>query len=126
VVSIKHVGKAGEHCRTLTPEELAARPVHMRQARECARGRAPVRVRVSVDGQVVQARQLDGSGLFGDGPSIGVITVPVTPGAHAVRVELGETHDPAEWTHVGERQLDWPEHGRRVVQFDRATGFAWH
>ena len=70
VVTFKHPGKSGEHCVTLSAEELAARPAHMRQPRVCERGRAAVRLRVTVNGAVALQRSYPPRGLFGDGNSV--------------------------------------------------------
>jgi ferredoxin/coenzyme F420-reducing hydrogenase delta subunit len=126
VVTFKHPGQISENCRDLTEEELAARPVHMRQARICDRDRAPVRLRVSVDGATVMESSFPPTGIWGDGNSVAVERVPVAPGEHRVRVAIGDSRDPEEWTFVDEKTLTFTDRARRVVSFDRVIGFHWN
>jgi coenzyme F420-reducing hydrogenase delta subunit/ferredoxin len=126
VVSFLHPGVAGQNCRTLSPEELASRPVHMRRAVECDRGRAPVRLRVWVDGRRVHARAYAAGGVFGDNASVALARIPVPPGQHDVRIAIGDTADRAEWSHRAEKTVRFARHERRVVTFDRTRGFEWY
>jgi coenzyme F420-reducing hydrogenase delta subunit len=125
VVAFQHPGRAGERCRDVPPEELAKQPVHMRQPRVCERGRLPVRLRVTVDGEVRVARSVPARGLFGDGLSVAMETLPLAPGEHVVRVEIGDSADGGEWQHVSERAFAAAAGERRVVVFDRSDGFVW-
>lgn len=124
VVSFKHAGRTGEHCRKLTDEDKAKLPPHMRTNEICERGRASVRLRVAVDGAVRLERAYVPKGLRGDGPSIAVEHVALTPGSHTITVAIGDSHDPNEWTHRHEQSINVAEHGRVVVLFDKNTGFS--
>jgi hypothetical protein len=44
-------------------------------------------------------------------------------GAHAVEVAIGDTHDLHEWSHQMSQRLDFTSERRRVVSFDRLSGF---
>lgn len=123
VVSFKHAGATGENCRKVTEEERARMPVHMRRDQVCERGRAPVRLRVRVDGRTIHHGTYEPRGLFGDGHSIAVEHLAVQPGARWVEVALGETSNPEEWTRVFQKRLKLQEGARRVVLFERGTGF---
>jgi ferredoxin len=122
-ITFKHPGRVSEECRELTEEELARRPAHMRQEKICERARADVRLRVSVDGE----RRIDSThpptGIWGDGSSVAVVSLPIEPGEHTVRVEIGDSLDPEEWTHVTEQKLAFTEDARRVIVFDRRSGY---
>lgn len=124
VVSFKHPGSVGETCRTLSESEKAALPIHMRRDQVCDRGRAPVRLRVTVDGAVAVERSYAPQGVWGDGNSVAMERVPVAPGAHRVEVAIGETGDADEWTYTDARDVEAGDE-RRVVLFDRSTGFSW-
>ena len=119
VVSFKHPGQVAENCRDFTPEELAKLPMHMRQGRVCDRARADVRLRVSVDGTRVVDATLPPKGIWGDGNSVAIERIPIELGEHAVRVELGDSADPDEWSYTDERNLTFDAKNRRVVTFDR-------
>lgn len=125
VVSFKHPGQVALKCRELSDAEIAALPVHMRREEECERRRAPVRMEVTVDGDVLLDRTVEPAGLWGDGPSIAAEELALPPGSHAVRVRLADTHE-GEWTHVTERHASLLAGHRTVVTFDRDDGFQWH
>jgi ferredoxin len=126
VVSFKHPGEVSENCRELTPEEIAKRPVHMRQDRVCDRARASVRLRVELDGKRVVDATVPPQGIWSDGNSVAIERIPVTPGEHEVRVAIGDTPAVDEWTFVDSKRIEFDETTRRVVTFDRIAGFTWH
>ncbi len=126
VVSFKHPGRREEHCRELSEEERAARPVHMRLQRVCDRARADVRLRVSVDGERSVERAYEPQGVWNDGNSVAIESIPIDPGVHVVRVEIGDSLDPGEWSFATEQRLEFTTDARRVIAFDRLSGFTAH
>ncbi|MBW2667455.1 MAG: hydrogenase iron-sulfur subunit, partial [Deltaproteobacteria bacterium] len=125
-VSFKHPGAENESCREVSEEELAATPVHMRKPRECKRTRPSVRLRVDVDGELTLDTSIPPSGLWKDGNSVALERIPLEAGDHHIRVAIGETADPDEWTFEAEKSLTFTDEARRVVVFDRVAGFSWH
>lgn len=123
VVSFKLAGEVTERCRTLTPEELAALPAHKRIPKVCERGREPVHLTVEIGDAVVIDRDYEPSGAFGDGSSVALETLAVSPGRHRVTLTLGTGSAPPS---TDARELDFQLHSRRVVMFDRLSGFSWH
>jgi coenzyme F420-reducing hydrogenase delta subunit/Pyruvate/2-oxoacid:ferredoxin oxidoreductase delta subunit len=123
VVTFKHPGRRSEVCRTRSAEELERLPVHMRQAEVCERARAPVRLRVSLDGALAIDEVFEPKGLWNDGSSVAVRALPVAAGERRVRVEIGDGPDANEWNHRTEQLVAFDERTRRVVAFDRASGF---
>jgi hypothetical protein len=95
----------------------------MRREKVCDRERAPVRLRVAVDGRRVVDRSYAPTGVWHDGNSVAVASLFVRPGAHRVDVEIDDTHDSDEWAHRFGRRLDFTREARRVVSFDRVSGF---
>jgi len=79
-------GQVRERCRDLTPEELAARPVHMRQAHECTRAALTYALTTSIDGDVIARKRVRPPGLRGDRPLSVEEELIVRPGEHAVKV----------------------------------------
>ena len=126
VVSFKHPGAVSEHCRTLSPEELEALPVHRRRPQVCDRRRAEVRLRIAIDGKPVLESAYPPSGIWGDGNSVAVERLAVAPGERHVTVAIGDTHDPELWAFQTEQTLTFDENARRVLTFDRLAGFGWH
>ena len=100
-------------------------PPHMRREEICARGRAPVRLRVSVDGEVLVENAYPPRGLFSDGMSIAIEQWAVAAGAHEVLVEIGDSADPSVWDHRDSRTVEFSGTSRRVVIFERIHGFQW-
>lgn len=77
-----------EHCRRLSDAELAERPQHMRLRWECEGRFAHYLLRVSVDGRVVAADTVRGSGLRNDRPIHLFREYAVAPGERHVTVSL--------------------------------------
>jgi NAD-dependent dihydropyrimidine dehydrogenase PreA subunit/coenzyme F420-reducing hydrogenase delta subunit len=125
VVTFKHPGQVGENCRALTEAEMADLPVHMRRTEICERARAWVRLRVTVDGEPVREGAYRPKGIWSDLNSVAVESIPMPPGEHRVRVEIGDSADPDEWAYTDERLLSFTKDARRVLVFDRLAGFTW-
>jgi hypothetical protein len=77
-----------EQCRTLSEEELALRPEHMRQRVECEGGFATYALEVAVDGQRAEAAVITGGGARNDRPIHDLRDLEVPPGEHRVRIAL--------------------------------------
>jgi NAD-dependent dihydropyrimidine dehydrogenase PreA subunit len=101
-------GQVRERCRDLTPEELAARPVHMRRARECVSEVLTYDLIAAVDGQVVARKRVRSPGFRGDRPLSVEEELQVRPGEHAVTV----TFSPEE-----------PAGSAKVLTFDKVVRF---
>jgi hypothetical protein len=126
VVSFSHPGTSGENCRTLSEAELAKIPAHMRKPVQCDRGRTAVRLTVRIDGTEVLRTAVEPAGIWGDSNSVALERIPVDVGSHVVEVSIGDTADPDEWTYRDEQTLDFKLEDRRVIVFDRVSGFGWY
>lgn len=126
VVSFSHPGSTAENCRTLSEAELAKIPVHMRQPVQCDRARSAVRLILRIDGVEVLRKSIPPAGIWGDSNSVALVRIPVEEGRHLVQVAIGDTADLDEWTHRDERTLEFTLEDRRVVVFDRLSGFGWY
>ena len=89
-VSLNHAGQRKAACRTRTPEELAKLAPNMRAAEDCPRERAPVRVKVELDGKSVADIVAIPAGLSRDGASVAYRRIPVPAGTHRIRVALAD------------------------------------
>jgi ferredoxin/coenzyme F420-reducing hydrogenase delta subunit len=92
-------GQVRERCRDLTAEEQAARPVHMRRARECVSEVLTYDLTASVDGRVLMRQRVKSPGLRADRPLNVEEDLRVTPGEHMVTIaftpeEPGEAGKP--------------------------------
>ena len=84
-----------EQCRDLSPEEIAARPAHMRLARECSGASATYRLALSVDGVAHDDRVLQGGGLRNDRAIFVLDEFAVAPGARRIEVRFARV-EPSE------------------------------
>jgi hypothetical protein len=89
-VSLNHAGQRKAACRTRTPEELAKLAPNMRAAEDCPRERAPVLVKVELDGKSVADIVAIPAGLSRDGASVAYRRIPVPAGTHRIRVALAD------------------------------------
>lgn len=126
VVSFRHPGQVSEVVKTLSKEELEDTPVHMRQAELRERRRMPVRIRVKVDGKTVLEKSFSPKGVWGDGPSVAVESITVPQGNHRVEIAVGDGSDEDEWQFTDEQSIHFTNTARRVLLFDRITGFSWY
>jgi hypothetical protein len=98
----------------------------MRKPVQCDRGRSAVRLLVRVDGVEVVRKSIAPAGVWGDSNSVALERVPVDAGSHVVGVAIGDTANPEEWTYRDERSIEFTLEDRRVIIFDRVSGFGWY
>jgi len=75
-----------ESCRTLSPEELADVPAHMRQEVVCQGAAARYRLVVDLGGRTVASPLLTGGGARQDRPVHALLEFPVPAGRHHLSV----------------------------------------
>ncbi len=126
VVSFKHPGQLVEKQMKSSGADAELLP-HMRGAATLQRVRVPVRMRIFLDNKEVLMRSYKPAGLFNDGISQAIEKVPLSPGHHRIRIEIGDSPNPNEWQYVNEKELEIKSNNRRhVVLFDRVSGFRWY
>jgi ferredoxin/coenzyme F420-reducing hydrogenase delta subunit len=123
VVSFKHAGQP--RSASVLKDDSNVLP-HMRRPRTAERGRVPVRMKVSVDGQIISDRSYEPGGLFGDGASIAIAEFAVEPGSHTVSVELADSDSTDATGYRFEEQLTFGRAERRVILFESTHGFTAH
>jgi hypothetical protein len=79
-------GQVVERRRDLTAEELAARPVHMRRARECVSKVLTYDLVAAVDGRLLTRKRVKSPGLRADRPLSVEEDLAVAPGEHTVTI----------------------------------------
>jgi len=84
-----------EQCRELSAEELAQRPAHMRQARECSGASATYRLSLAVDGVAHEERVLQGGGLRNDRAIFVLDEFAVPPGERHIAIRFSRV-EPSE------------------------------
>lgn len=79
---------AVRECREPTPEELAGLPAHMRRDRICDRRVPPHRLRVAVDGRILEDARIEAAGARQDRPLYVHREFPLVPGVHELEVRF--------------------------------------
>ncbi len=123
VISFRHPGDLIEEVQELSASEAEKLPIHMRKAVVTDRRRAPVRLRLYSDGNLLLDKSYEPRGLRSDGPSVAFETVSLTPGTHQLRVEIGDTPDPENWPHTWTESVTIEYKQRRVLLFETDKGF---
>jgi ferredoxin/coenzyme F420-reducing hydrogenase delta subunit len=125
VFSFRQFGERAAEGRAPTAEEMASRPVHMRaKVVDIDRSRAPVRVQLHVDGELMLDRNYPARGLKSDGPAVGVERFRFDTGAKLVSVRMAVGGDPEQWSAEWEELVELVEGRVRVVLFDPDRGFS--
>lgn len=122
VVTFLHSGEVLPDTGQSAGNEVAP---HMRGARTNMVERAPVEMRVFVDGVEVVNRAYLPSGLAGAGPSTALERIPVELGVREIRIEINDTGRPGQWRHHDTRRLEFKARERHVARFDTGRGFSW-
>lgn len=89
-ISLNHAGQRKSACHVRTPEELAKLAPNMRAAEDCPRERAPVRVKVELDGKPIADIVATPAGLSRDGASVAYRRLAVPAGEHRLRIALAD------------------------------------
>ena len=117
-VALRHVGQVIGDCRDRSAEELARLPANMRLERICPRARAPVRVRVEIDGRIWIDETHSARGLSEDGPVVVYHRWAIPAGAHRIRVQVADGPDPERFQHAREATVQLPPGRLLTVDFD--------
>ncbi len=91
----RYRGGRVETCRTLTPEELAELPAHMRREQVCEVRAVPYELTVRIDDVEVVRDTVRSSGARADRPLYVNRDLPVSPGRHRVQVRFARL-DPSD------------------------------
>lgn len=90
-LSVAHLSERLAPCRTLSPEEQAELPPTRRVTQVCERGRAPTRIQLQLNGEILVDRTIKPAGLSADGRSYFLEVFPIAAGAHALTVQMADT-----------------------------------
>ncbi len=85
-----------EECRTLTAEEIAELPVHMRREEVCEGRGVPYRLRLALDGIELEDGLIRGAGARGDRPIFVYRELRTRPGSHRLEITFEPELDGAE------------------------------
>ena len=89
-VAFSHAGQRVSQCRRLTQDELNELPPNMRKPSECPRGRHPVHVQLSLDGESLLDQVLPASGIWSDGKANAYERLTVRAGVYDFEVVIND------------------------------------
>ena len=121
-LSFSHAGELVRECRTRTAEELAKLPPNMRAPMDCPRERSPVRVELTLDGQVLANRSTPPSGLSRDGASTWYERFAVPAGEHELVVKFNDSVRVPGFNYIRKQGVELEPGRVLVVDFDPARG----
>ena len=90
-VAFSHAGERVAECRRLSQDELNELPPNMRKPSECPRGRHPVHVQLSLDGEALLDKVLPASGIWSDGKANAYERLTVPAGIHDIEVVINDS-----------------------------------
>lgn len=90
-LSFRHGAQRVESCRRLTPKEIAALPPRERRPNDCARTRALIVVRITLDGRPLYDAVLEPTGVSRDGPAETYQKFIVPVGRHRLEARLRDS-----------------------------------
>ena len=122
MLSFSHGADRKAACRKATPEELAKLPPNMRFPEQCPRERAPLTMRVELDGKSVLDRVVPPTGLSKDGASSIYERLAVPAGNHHLEVSLNDDVRPGAQTYTRSADVTLAPGQVLVVDFDANQG----
>ena len=121
-LSVSQPGQPIGECRPLSEAELAARAPNMRKPEECPRERAPLSIRLLVDGAVVYQDTILPSGLRRDGSSAVYLRLPVAAGTHRIEAAVNDDATVYGYAYTRETTVSLDAGQMLTIDFDRGRG----
>ena len=125
-IAVRTMAGTVQDCRTLSEEELAALPQHMRRSQVCETHAVPYRLEVYVDGEPRLDRIYRAAGIHGDRPLTVEERIGVAVGSRAVRIRFapaesdeGESAPP---TYTMEQDVRFEEGRLRIATLEGVEG----
>jgi hypothetical protein len=121
-LSVSQPGQSIGECRPLSEAELAARAPNMRKPEECPRERAPLSIRLVVDGTVIYESIIPPSGLRRDGSSAVYLRLPVAAGTHRIEAAVNDDARVSGYAFTREGMMTLEPGQMLTIDFDRSRG----
>lgn len=122
-VNFVHAAERLIPCKRPTREELRSQPANRLQQLVCPRGRAPVRLKVDIDGVTRIERRIEPAGFYDDGPAIAHMKFEVPLGRHEVTLQLGDSRDGEGYDYRSDLTVDMTARQNLAIDFDADRGF---
>jgi hypothetical protein len=125
-IAVRTMAGTVQDCRTLSAEELAALPQHMRRSQVCETHAVPYRLEVYVDGEPRLDRIYRAAGIHGDRPLTVEERMDVAVGSRAVRIRFAPAEpgggDSAPPVYTMEQDVIFEQGRIRVASLDGIDG----
>jgi len=92
-ISVAHLAARLQPCRQLSEEERQALPPTRRVSEVCERGRAPTRIRLTLNGDTLIDQRIAPAGMHGDGRAYFLEFLPLPAGRHELELNLHDSPD---------------------------------
>ncbi|MBT4770176.1 MAG: hypothetical protein HOO00_06580 [Rhodospirillaceae bacterium] len=90
-LSVSHIGERKGECRERETSKVAITKTSRRALMICPRERYPVRLELTLDGDVIFDREMQPTGLSSDGPSYFYKKLIIPTGPHSLRVRMRDS-----------------------------------
>lgn len=121
-LSFAHGSDRKIDCRKLTSKEIAALPANERRPNNCTRERIPVRIQLSVDGEIIYDDELQPAGLSRDGAAMTYRKFTVPAGPHILVARLRDSKRPEGFDYEATHQVTLEPWQNLAVDFKADTG----
>jgi quinol-cytochrome oxidoreductase complex cytochrome b subunit/coenzyme F420-reducing hydrogenase delta subunit len=118
-LTFSHAGQRLQECRRFTQQELQELPPNMRKPDECPRGRHPVEVSFSVDGEEVYRSTHLPSGIWSDGASTVYQRLKMPSGTHLLQIRMRDSGRTVDFDFDQQQSLELVPGQNVVVEFDQ-------
>jgi len=123
-IAFVHAGALREPCRALTNQELAKLAQNMRVSEDCPRERSPVKIKATLENEIIYDVTLEPSGLFGDGAVDVFYSSKVHAGQHQLKIEMDDSVRDEGFNHSIEQQVFIDPGKILLISFEKDKGFS--
>lgn len=121
-INIVHSASHREACRQLSAEEIANLAPNMRRPQICERARLPVRIEMTLDGELMVAAELPPTGLSGDGPSKLDRRFVLAPGNYRLELRMRDSARESGYDYELVREITLGPRDNLVIDFRPEAG----
>ncbi len=120
-LAFQHAAQRKEKCRKRTREELMKLPPNMRRAKECSRARAPLTVKLLLDGDLLAEKTFNAPGLHDDGAAYVYTKFPLPAGEHQLSVRMIDSVREEGYDYAADRRVALKPGQALVVGFNHES-----
>ncbi|MCW8924384.1 MAG: hypothetical protein OQK69_12285 [Gammaproteobacteria bacterium] len=122
-VSFAHAGEIKEPCHRRTQEELMALPPNMRAPMDCTRERSPIKIEISLDGNLVYSESAEAPGFYKDSGVDIYHAAEVSSGSHRLAIKMDDSVLKEGFDYTFEQDIELKPAQILLVDFLPGRGF---